>query len=79
LKLILVQEFSPKEIIIDFPNKSAIVILKSRRDQEEILEKYTEFINYKTPDFLLWRYQPNTQQTTNPLQPGIMNPMQQPQ
>lgn len=80
LKLVLVQEYSPKEIVLDFPNKSAVVILHSFRDLEEILDKYTEFVNYKVPDFLIFRYNPNVLQpglnnVVNPLQPVMGNPM----
>lgn len=70
------QEYSPKEIVIDFPNRSAIVTLNSIRELDEILEKYAEFVNYKHPDFLLWKHQQVPQQPFNPMQPGIMNPMQ---
>jgi hypothetical protein len=77
LKLILLQEYSPKDIAIDFPNRSAIVTLNSNRDLEEILSKYSEMTNYKYPEFLIWRYQPNPQ-TLSLVQQGMINPMQQP-
>lgn len=70
------QEYSPKEISIDFPNRSAIVTLNSNRDLDEILEKYAEFINYKHPDFLIWKHQQIPQHPMNPMQPGMINPMQ---
>ena len=76
MKLILVQEYSPKEIVIDFPNRSAIITLNSTRDLDEILEKYAEFINYKHPDFLIWKHQQFSQQAVNPMGPGMINPMQ---
>lgn len=72
------QEYSPKEIAIDYPNRSAIITLHKFRELDEILEKYSEFINYKHPDFLLWKHQapmPNAYPQVNPMQGGMINPI----
>jgi hypothetical protein len=47
------QEFKPKDIIVDFKNLSAFVIIESKRDADEFIKKYNEFIMYKIPKFTI--------------------------
>ena len=47
------QEYRPKSIFVDFKNLSANVIIESKRDADEFIKKYNEFILYKIPKFTI--------------------------
>lgn len=66
LKMILMQEYSPKEIIIDMNTKTATITIQSSKLLEEIMNKYTEMMNYRNPEYILWKNMPNMMQE-NPM------------
>lgn len=56
------QEFFPKEIEIDPVTGIATVTLNSHKIMEDIMTKYTQMINYRNPEYILWKSQPYTAQ-----------------
>lgn len=45
------QEYRPKEVRVNMNDLSAIVVIDKKRDAEELIRKYNEFIMYKIPKF----------------------------
>ena len=45
------QEYRPKEVRVNLKDLSAIVVIDSKKDAEELIKKYNEFILYKVPKF----------------------------
>jgi hypothetical protein len=58
LKMVLMQEYSPKEIIIDMNSKTATITVQSNKVLEDIMNKFTEMVNYRNTDYILWKSQP---------------------
>ena len=58
LKMVLMQEYSPKEIVIDMNTKTATITVQSIKLLEDIMGKYTEMMNYRNPEFILWKNTP---------------------
>jgi len=69
LKMILMQEYSPKEINIDMNTKTATITVQSNKLLEDIMNKYTEMMNYRNPEYILWKSQPYMVPENNPLNP----------
>lgn len=53
------QEYSPKELIIDMSSKTATITIQSNKLLEDIMNKYTEMTTYRNPEFILWKNIPN--------------------
>jgi hypothetical protein len=56
--MILMQEYSPKEIIFDMSTRTATITIQSYKIMEEIMNKYTEMTTYRNPEFILWKHIP---------------------
>jgi hypothetical protein len=59
LKMILMQEYTPKEVVIDMNTKTATITIQSNKLLEDIMNKYTEMMNYRNPEYILWKNMPN--------------------
>jgi hypothetical protein len=67
LKMVLMSEYSPKEIIIDINSKTATITVQSIKVLEDIMNKFTEMVNIRNPEYILWKSQPNMLPENNPL------------
>ena len=69
LKMILMQEYFPKDISIDLNTKTATITVQSHKVLEDIMSKYIEMINYRNPEYMLWKCEPIVNPENNPLLP----------
>jgi hypothetical protein len=55
IKVVLVQEYSPREINIINP-RTAVVRMNSKKDLDEFMKKYNEAVAYNFPKFMVLPY-----------------------
>lgn len=52
-------EYSPKEIRVNLNDKTALVAMAKRKDVEEFMQKFNEFIMYNYPKFAVGLHEQN--------------------
>lgn len=62
------QEYSPKEIKIDINTKTATITIQSNKLLEDIMNKYTDMMTYRNPEYILWKSLPNIMPENNVFQ-----------
>lgn len=70
IKLILLQEYTPKDIKYNMQDGSAFITMNSLKDTQDFLRKYSEYCSYKVPVFRIYPVNPQFMQ-----QPMIPNQM----
>ncbi len=66
----MLSEYNPREIKVNMQNRTAIVVMNSKKDVQDFLKKYNEFITCNYPRFMFSLPIPNmvayqTQQPEN--------------
>ena len=51
IKVIMLQEYSPKEVQVDFNTNSGIITLSKLKEYETFMQKYNEFCMQRQPEF----------------------------
>ena len=51
IKVVMLQEYNPQDVIVDFASKSGIVTFHNRKDFDMFLQKYQEFTAIRMPAF----------------------------
>jgi hypothetical protein len=74
IKVILVQEYSPKEVNIVNP-RTAVIRMNSKKDLDEFMKKYNEAIVYSFPKFMVLPYIENKFNEMNQLGFPINKPL----
>jgi hypothetical protein len=69
-------EYTPKDVSVDFENRTGTITLGSVKDADEFIRKYNEHIMYKIPRFIItYSQQPMMeQQGGQPMKQGMYNP-----
>ena len=70
IKVVLLQEYNPEDVLVDFGTMSGIVTFINRRDYDLYLQKYEEFCLSRVPAFECFPYI-----SVQPEQPVPINPM----
>lgn len=73
IKVIFLGEYNPKEIKVNFINKSAEVRLNSLKDLDEFFKKYTEQLYYNYPKFVVSQSVDSQMQTFQSPSQGILS------
>lgn len=51
IKVVLLQEYNPQEVVVDFSTNSGIVTFSTRKDYDSYIQKYEEFCMTRVPAF----------------------------
>ena len=51
IKVVMLQEYNPQDVIVDFASKSGVVTFHNRKDFDMFLQKYQEFTAIRMPAF----------------------------
>lgn len=73
IKVVLVQEYSPREINIVNP-RTAVVRMNSKKDLDEFMKKYNEAVAYNFPKFMVLPYIENRFNEINKMGMSIGQP-----
>ena len=75
IKVVMLQEYNPQDVIVDFPSKSGVVTFHNRKDFDMFLQKYQEFSAIRMPAFDCFPVVKITDEDTTPTQ--VMQDAQQ--
>lgn len=77
IKVVLLQEYNPEDVLVDFVTMSGIVSFGNRRDYDLYLQKYEEFCQTRVPAFECFPVLPVHHEPQVPINPMMnMKPMQ---
>ena len=72
IKVVLLQEYNPEDVLVDFVTMSGIVSFGNRRDYDLYLQKYDEFCQTRVPSFECFPVVPVHHEPQIPINP-MMN------
>lgn len=77
IKVVLLQEYNPQEVVVNFNTNSGIVTFNTRKDFDSYIQKYEEFCMTRVPAFECYPLvpvRPDPPQMNMPINPIINNP-----